>query len=452
MRNSGQGGVLPPVDSFVSAPVVRVDGQVRVPGDKSISHRAVMLGALAKGTTEITGFLPGEDCLATLAALSTMGVKFERPGETAVEIYGCGLNGLTAPKIPLDMGNSGTAMRLLCGLLAGQKFDSVLTGDASLVRRPMNRVADPLRTMGAEIATDNGYPPLAITGNQRLHAIDYIMPVASAQVKSALLFAGLYATGPVRITEPAVTRDHTERMLTLFGLPVQREKNHVILPAAGPLTAARIDVPGDLSSAAFLILAACLAKEGELVVEHVGLNPTRTGILRILELMQANIEVQAQTDSGGEPVGRIIVRPSRLKGADIPPEIVPLAIDEFPLVFVAAALAEGETVIRGAGELRHKESDRIRVMAKGLTTLGAEIEERADGAVIRGGKLSGGTIDSGGDHRVAMAFAVGAISAEGPIRITDTKNVATSFPGFVETACSVGMNIRADRSLSMDGG
>jgi len=438
------------MDAFVSAPVERINGCIQVPGDKSISHRAVMLGAVANGTTEITGFLPGEDCLATLAAFDAMGVSIERPGETAVRIRGCGLGGLAAPNTPLDMGNSGTAMRLLCGLLAGQPFDSILTGDSSLMRRPMERVADPLRAMGAQIATDNGCPPLAITGNRRLHDIDYVMPVASAQVKSALLLAGLYATGPVRITEPAVTRDHTERMLHAFGLPVHREGNRVTLPAGGPLTAARVDVPGDLSSAAFFILAACLADEGELVLDHVGLNPTRAGILRIFEMMQANIEVQAQPDSGGEPVGRIIVRPCRLRGAEIPPDIVPLAIDEFPLIFIAAALAEGETVIRGAAELRHKESDRIRVMAEGLKSLGADIEERPDGAVIRGGKLSGGSIDSGGDHRVAMAFAIAAIAAAGPIRIFDTKNVATSFPGFIDSAGSIGLNIRAENALARD--
>jgi 3-phosphoshikimate 1-carboxyvinyltransferase len=430
-------------ESFVSAPVSRIDGRIRVPGDKSISHRAVMLGALAQGTTEITGFLPGEDCLATLAALSAMGVDFERSDETSVQMRGRGLEGLSLPAGPLDMGNSGTAMRLFCGLLAGQRFDSVLTGDESLVRRPMSRVTDPLTEMGAKIASENGFPPLAITGGCNLQAIDYVMPVASAQVKSALLLAGLYATGSIGITEPAVTRDHTERMLAVFGRPVQRTDNRIVLPAGGELTASRIEVPGDLSSAAFFILAACLANEGELVLDHVGLNPTRTGILRIFALMQANIEVQPQTEVGGEPVGRIIVRPGRLKGADIPAEIVPLAIDEFPLVFVAAALAEGETVIRGAGELRHKESDRIQVMADGLRALGGYIKQRPDGAVIRGGKLSGGEIDSGGDHRVAMAFAVGAISAEGPVQINDTNNVATSFPGFVESARSVGMNIRA---------
>jgi 3-phosphoshikimate 1-carboxyvinyltransferase len=438
------------MNAFVSAPVERVDGVVRVPGDKSISHRAVMLGAVANGTTDIHGFLPGEDCLATLAAFAAMGIEIERPGETVVQIHGRGPNGLSAPSAPLDLGNSGTAMRLLSGLLAGQNFDSVLTGDASLMQRPMDRVADPLRAMGAEIVTDNGCPPLTITGNQRLHEIDYVMPIASAQVKSALLLAGIYAAGPVSITEPAVTRDHTERMLAAFGLPVRREGNRVTLRPGGPLTGTRIDVPGDLSSAAFLILAACLAGEGELVLDHVGLNPTRTGILRIFELMQADIEVHAQTDVGGEPVGQITVRPCQLVGAEIPPEVVPLAIDEFPLVFVAAALAKGETVISGATELRQKETDRIRVMANGLKALGTEIHEHADGAVIRGGKLSAGTIDSGGDHRVAMAFAVGAVAAEGPIRINDTKNVATSFPGFVEIAASVGLNIRADRVSKSD--
>jgi 3-phosphoshikimate 1-carboxyvinyltransferase len=432
------------VQAFISEPVERVSGQVRVPGDKSISHRSLMLGAIAEGVTEISGFLPGEDCLATLNALSVMGVDIDRPSVTDVRVHGRGLNGLTGPGMPLDMGNSGTAMRLFTGLLAGQDFDSELTGDASLVRRPMERVAAPLREMGAEISTDQGHPPLSIHGNRRLRGIDYAMPVASAQVKSALLLAGLYCDGPVSITEPAITRDHTERMLGIFGLPVQRDPLRVTLSSGGPLTATRIKVPGDLSSAAFLILAGCLAREGELVLEDVGLNPTRTGILNIFELMQANIEVQPVTGDGGEPAGRILVKPSRLRGARIPAELVPLAIDEFPLIFVAAALAQGETVICGAAELRHKESDRIQVMAQGLKNLGANIEERPDGAVIQGGALTGGTIDSGGDHRVAMAFAVGAIAADGPIRITDTQNVATSYPGFVDSVCDIGMKVYAD--------
>jgi 3-phosphoshikimate 1-carboxyvinyltransferase len=427
--------------SLVSGPVDRVEGRVKVPGDKSVSHRALMLGALADGRTDIEGFLPGEDCLATLEALSSMGIRIERPEPTVVSIEGQGLHGLRAPAHSLDMGNSGTAMRLLAGVLAGQKFSTTLTGDAALMRRPMERVAAPLRLMGARIESDGGCPPLVITGNRSLRGIDYEMPVASAQVKSALLLAGLYASGQTTVIEPAVTRDHTERMLAIFGSPTERVGNRITLRSKGRLSGTRIDVPGDLSSAAFLILAGCLAKNGELVLENVGLNPTRTGILRIFELMQANLEVQEHREEHGEPVGRILVRPGRLVGANIPAEFVPLAIDEFPLVFVAAALADGETVISGASELRHKESDRIRVMTEGLKKLGVAIEETDDGAVIKGGTLSGGEVDSCGDHRVAMAFAVGAVAADGPITIGNTHNVATSFPGFADTAGDIGLDI-----------
>jgi 3-phosphoshikimate 1-carboxyvinyltransferase len=427
--------------TFISAPVERVEGQIRVPGDKSISHRALMLGALADGTTDISGFLPGADCLATLAALEAMGVEIQRPDATTVRIDGCGLHGLTAPLAALDMGNSGTAMRLFAGLLAGQKFDSTLSGDASLSGRPMERVAEPLRLMGALIETRGGCPPLQISGDQPLRGIHYEMPVASAQVKSALLLAGLYASGSTSITEATVTRDHTERMLSLFGWPTMLDKNRVALLDGGRLTATRVEVPGDLSSAAFFLLAGCLAAQGELVLEAVGLNPTRTGILRILEMMGANLEIHEHPCEDGEPSGRIVVRPSRLHGIRIPPEFVSTAIDEFPLVFVAAALADGETLISGAAELRHKESDRIAVMVRGLKMLGAAVEERPDGAVIQGGGLTGGEIDSEGDHRVAMAFAVAAVAAQGPIRIRDTENVATSFPDFISCARSAGLKV-----------
>lgn len=427
--------------TFISAPVERVEGQIRVPGDKSISHRALMLGALADGTTTISGFLPGADCLATMAALEAMGVGIQRPDATTVSIAGCGLHGLTAPLAALDMGNSGTAMRLFAGLLSGQKFDSTLSGDASLSRRPMERVAVPLRLMGALIETRDGCPPLQITGDQPLRGIHYEMPVASAQVKSALLLAGLYASGSTSITEATVTRDHTERMLSLFGWPTMPDKNRVTLRDGGRLTATRVEVPGDLSSAAFFLLAGCLAEQGELVLEAVGLNPTRTGILRILEMMGADLEIDEHSRDAGEPSGRIVVRPSRLHGIRIPPEFVSTAIDEFPLVFVAAALADGETVISGAAELRHKESDRIAVMVRGLKILGAVVEELPDGAVIQGGGLTGGEIDSGGDHRVAMAFAVAAVAAQGSIRIRDTENVATSFPDFISCARSAGLKV-----------
>ena len=427
--------------AFVSTPVDRIEGQVRVPGDKSISHRAVMLGALATGETEITGFLPGADCLATITAFEDMGTVIRRPDETTVKIEGCGLHGLSAPRSDLDMGNSGTAMRLFTGLLSAQAFDSTLIGDKSLTKRPMERVAEPLREMGAVIETRDGCPPLKITGHQTLHGIKYDMPVASAQVKSAILLAGLYAKGDTEVTESSVTRDHTERMLASFGRPPRIDGNRVILPSGGSLTGTRISIPADLSSAAFFVVAGCLARDGELIVDAVGLNPTRTGILRILEMMGADIEIDEYTREPGEPCGRIIARPSRLHGISIPAEFVPTAIDEFPLVFIAAALADGDTIISGATELRHKESDRIAVVLDGLRKLGAAVEERPDGAVIRGGSLTGGEIDSAGDHRVAMAFAVAATRAQGPIRILDTANVATSFPGFIGCARGAGMKV-----------
>jgi len=432
--------------TILTRPTRRVSGRIRVPGDKSISHRALIFGALADGTTDIHGFLPGEDCLATMAALRAMGVNIEQSDTTTIRIAGVGLQGLTAPAAPLDMGNSGTAMRLLAGLLSGQAFDSVLVGDASLMQRPMERVATPLRMMGADITTaDSGHPPLTIRGGRPLQGIEYALPVASAQVKSAILLAGLYATGETTVIEPAVTRDHTERMLARFGYPTRHAGGRVSLMPGGRLTATRIDVPGDLSSAAFFLLAASIAGDGELVIENVGLNPTRTGILEILKRMGADILVPSpgaiDTLGESESSGSIIVRPSRLHGIELPPELVPLAIDELPLVFIAAALADGQTVIRGAGELRHKESDRISVMVNGLRALGADIQERPDGAIIQGGTLCGGEINTGGDHRVAMAFAVAGIAAQAPIRILDTANVATSFPGFVGVAGDIGMQL-----------
>lgn len=427
-------------DKFIVRPGRNIGGNVRVPGDKSISHRALMLGAVAEGVTHISGFLPGEDCLATLAAIRSMGIEVEQPDATTVIVTGRGLHGLRAPAGPLDMGNSGTGMRLFAGLLAGQRFDSTLTGDPSLTRRPMERVAVPLRSMGAGVRTREGYPPIELEGNRALHAIRYELPVASAQVKSAVLLAGLYAQGETTIIEPAVTRDHTERMLASFGYPVRREGLTTMLTGGGRLVGKSVPVPGDLSSATFLILAACLAAEGELTIENVGLNPTRTGILDILQLMGAELEV-TETTGDPEPAGRIVVRPSTLRGVEIPPALVPLAIDEFPAVFVAAAAADGETIVSGAAELRHKESDRIGTMVSGLRALGIEAEERPDGARIVGGRLRGGTIDSHGDHRIAMSFAMAASRAEGPVTILDTANVATSYPGFVDQARAIGLGI-----------
>lgn len=427
---------------FQVQPSTRVEGVIQVPGDKSVSHRALMLGAIATGTSHVTGFLPGEDCLATLAALRSLGIEIRQQDPTTIDVVGQGMRGLAPAGRSLDMGNSGTAMRLFMGLLAAQSFPAELIGDESLSKRPMERVARPLRQMGADIQTRNGTPPVRIAGGMDLHGIRFDMPVASAQVKSAVLLAGLYATGETTVIEPAVTRDHTERMLVRLGCPVHRSGPAVTVTGGARLTGARIEVPGDLSSAAFMVLAGCLATGGELVIERVGLNPTRTGILRILELMGANLRVERVPDEGGEPVGRLIVRPGRLRGVEIPSELVPLAIDEFPVIFVAAGLATGETVVRGAEELRHKESDRIRVMADGLRALGIDVYEFPDGARIRGGRLQGGTIDSGGDHRVAMSFAVGASCAAGPVTILNTANVATSYPGFVAQARAIGLDIR----------
>jgi 3-phosphoshikimate 1-carboxyvinyltransferase len=416
-------------------------GRLRVPGDKSISHRAIMLGALAEGATTITGFLEGEDCLATLKAFRAMGVPIEGPKQGRVAVYGVGLHGLSAPAGPLDMGNSGTSMRLISGLLAGQAFDTVLTGDASLTRRPMRRVTEPLALMGARIeATEAGCAPLRIHGGQRLAGIDYTLPVASAQVKSCLLLAGLYAEGVTRVIEPAPTRDHTERMLAGFGYPPRREGDRTVsITGGGRLTGAEIDVPADISSAAFFLVGASIAPGSDLVLEHVGVNPTRTGVIDILRLMGADIEVLDPRLAGGEPVADLRVRHAPLRGIHIPEELVPLAIDEYPALFIAAACAEGVTVLTGAQELRVKESDRIQVMADGLMALGIAAGPTSDGIVIQGGTLSGGTVISHGDHRIAMSFAIAALRAGGPISIRDCANVNTSFPGFAPLARDAGL-------------
>ena len=430
--------------TFLTAPGGALRGCLRVPGDKSISHRAIMLGALAEGVTTITGFLEGEDCLATLRAFRAMGVCIEGPAQGRVTVRGAGLQGLSAPDGPLDMGNSGTSMRLMAGILAGQAFDTVLTGDISLTRRPMRRVTEPLARMGARIeTTETGSAPLRIHGGQRLTGIDYPLPVASAQIKSCLLLAGLYAEGDTRVTEPAPTRDHTERMLEGFGYPLRREgERTVMLAGGGRLAGTEIDVPADLSSAAFFLVGASIAPGSDLVMEHVGLNPTRTGVIEILRRMGADIEILNARLAGGEPVADLRVRHAPLRGIRIPEALVPLAIDEFPALFVAAACAEGVTVLTGAEELRVKESDRIQVMADGLNALGIAAEPTPDGIVIQGGALSGGTVKSHGDHRIAMSFAMAALRAAGPITIQDCANVNTSFPGFVALAWNAGLAIQ----------
>jgi len=427
---------------YLANPGGSLSGRIRVPGDKSISHRSIMLGSLADGVTQVEGFLEGEDALATLQAFRDMGVVIEGPHHGKVTIHGVGLNGLKPPPGPLYLGNSGTSMRLLSGLLAAQPFDTVLTGDASLSKRPMNRVAKPLRAMGAVIETGpEGRPPLTIRGGQRLTGMSYEMPMASAQVKSCLLLAGLYAAGETRVTEPAPTRDHTERMLRGFGYPVAVDGNVVSVESGHKLTATHIEVPADISSAAFFLVAASIAEGSELVLEHVGINPTRTGVIDILKLMGADLTLENQREVGGEPVADIRVRAAKLKGIDIPEDLVPLAIDEFPVLFVAAACAEGRTVLRGAEELRVKESDRIQVMADGLIALGVKAEPTPDGIIIEGGPIGGGEVWSHGDHRIAMSFSVASLRASAPIRIHDCANVATSFPNFLGLAASAGIRV-----------
>jgi len=419
-------------------------GEIRVAGDKSISHRAVMFGALADGVTEVSGFLEGGDTLATAAAFGAMGVGIEHTGPGTLRIHGAGIDGLRPPQQALDLGNSGTSMRLLAGLLAGQEFDSELRGDASLSKRPMGRVTGPLSQMGASIrAADGGTPPLFIGGGRALHGIDYEMPMASAQVKSSLLLAGMYARGRTCVTEPAPTRDHTERMLGGFGYAVWREGDRVCIEGGGRLSAMAVDVPADISSAAFFMLGAAIGGAGEVLLTGVGVNPTRTGVIDILRLMGADIRLQGERVVCGEPVADIRVRASDLRGVEIPPRLVPLAIDEFPALFIAAARAEGETVLTGAAELRVKESDRIQVMADGLRALGVDARPTDDGMRIRGGAIGGGRVDSGGDHRVAMAFAMAGLAAAGPVVVEDCANVDTSFPGFAALAASAGLNIES---------
>ncbi|MCB1841427.1 MAG: 3-phosphoshikimate 1-carboxyvinyltransferase [Halioglobus sp.] len=419
-------------------------GQTRVPGDKSISHRAIMLGSLADGDTHISGFLEGEDALATVAAFRAMGVVIDGPRDGVVTVHGVGLDGLQAPSAALDLGNAGTGMRLLCGVLAGQTFSTQLTGDASLCSRPMGRVIDPLTAMGAHIdADEGGRPPLRISGGHALHGIDYMLPMASAQVKSCVLLAGLYASGETAVTEPAPTRDHTERMLGGFGYTLHREGNRVALAGGGRLRGCRIDIPADISSAAFFLVGASIAPGSDLELTHVGVNPTRTGVINILREMGADIELRNTREVGGEPVADIRVRYAALHGIDIPLQQVPLAIDEFPALFIAAACAQGRTTLRGAEELRVKESDRIAAMAEGLATLGVRSTVLDDGIVIEGGTLGGGEVRTHHDHRIAMSFAIAALRATAPITVLDCDHVATSFPGFDTLAAAAGLRIAA---------
>jgi 3-phosphoshikimate 1-carboxyvinyltransferase len=428
--------------SWISGRSSGLRGVVRVPGDKSISHRAIMLAAIAEGSSRITGFLEGEDTRATARAFAQMGVRIESPRDNERIVHGVGLRGLKKSDSPIDCGNAGTGMRLLTGLLAGQSFDSTLIGDASLSRRPMRRVIDPLSSMGAVIKSEEGgLPPLRICSGATLKGISYELPVASAQVKSAILLAGLYADGETRVVEPHPTRDYTERMLSALGWPIEFGEGWAKVDGGHRLSAVDIDVPADFSSAAFFIVAATVIPNSELTIRQVGMNPRRIGLLHVLRQMGADIREENSRSVGGEQVSDLVVRSAALKGIDVPVEHVPDMIDEFPILFVAAALAHGTTRVTGAAELRVKESDRIAVMAKGLRTLGVSIEETPDGAIIEGSTLQGGEVDSAGDHRCAMSFAVAGAVAALPVHILDCANVATSFPGFTELANGCGFSL-----------
>ena len=428
--------------SFLTSKCGPLKGSIKVPGDKSISHRSIMLGSIATGITKVSGFLEGEDSLATLNSFKEMGVEIERQGSN-VTINGVGMHGLREPAKPLNLGNSGTSIRLMSGLLSAQSFNSVLCGDESLSKRPMARVIDPLRKMGADISGSESKPPLMIKGGKKLSSLEYKLPVASAQIKSCLLLAGLYADGETHIIENGISRDHTERMLRGFGYKVTTSPGHVSILGGGILKACDIEVPSDISSSAFFMVAASIAKEADITLLAVNVNPTRTGVIDILRLMGANIELSNERLEAGELIADIRVQSSNLKGIEIPEHLVPLAIDEFPVIFIAASCAQGETVLTGAKELRVKESDRIQVMANGLAALGIKNEVLDDGIKIIGGKFKEqvAPIKSHHDHRISMSFAVASVRSNFEIRIDGVDNVKTSFPNFVELTNSIGMNI-----------
>ena len=430
------------MSNFVTSNSGPLSGSIKVPGDKSISHRSIMLGSIAEGVTRVSGFLEGDDSLATLNAFKEMGVAIQREGSN-VTIQGVGMNGLKEPRKPLNLGNSGTSIRLMSGLLSAQTFDSVLCGDESLSSRPMGRVINPLREMGAEISGKDSKPPLLIKGGKQLSAIEYTLPVASAQIKSCLLLAGLYSEGTTSIIENGISRDHTERMLKGFGYDVISSPNKSSLLGGGTLKGCEIEVPSDISSAAFFMVAGCISENSSIHLNSVNINPTRTGVIDILKLMGGNIELSNERLQAGELIADIKVTSSRLKGIEIPENLVPLAIDEFPVLFIAASCAEGETILTGAKELRVKESDRIQVMADGLTSLGINNEVLEDGIRISGGEFKKQTnsIKSHHDHRISMAFAIASVRSKFDIEIEGVDNVKTSFPNFIELTNSIGMKI-----------
>ena len=431
------------MSNFLTSNSGPLKGSIKVPGDKSISHRSIMLGSIAEGVTRVSGFLEGEDSLATLNAFRDMGVQIERNGSNVV-IHGVGMRGLKEPKNPLNLGNSGTSIRLMSGLLSAQNFDSKLCGDESLSTRPMGRVINPLREMGADIFGDDSRPPLTIKGGSKLSGIEYTLPVASAQIKSCLLLAGLYGEGITTVIENGISRDHTERMLRGFGYDVISSNNRISLLGGGSLKGCDIEVPSDISSAAFFMVAGCISKDSSITLNSVNINPTRTGVIDILKLMGGNIELLNQRLQAGELIADIKVSSSNLIGIQIPENLVPLAIDEFPVLFIAASCADGETVLTGAKELRVKESDRIQVMADGLTSLGIENHVLEDGIRILGGEFTkqASSIKSHHDHRISMAFAIASVRSKFDIEVEGVDNVKTSFPNFVELANSIGMSIK----------
>ena len=428
--------------NYLSRPGGSFSGEITVPGDKSISHRSVILGALCDGVTEVSGLLEGMDVLATVHAFRELGVFIDGPDRGHLVIHGNGLRGLKTPQAALDLGNSGTSMRLLTGLLAAQSFDTKLIGDESLSKRPMMRVVTPLTAMGAKInPTQAGTPPVDIIGNNAINGHDFKLEVASAQVKSAILLAGLYANSPVTVIEPVKTRDHSERMLANMGCEIDVNDKTIKLYPPSSLQAKVINVPADISSAAFFMVGASIAKDSRLLIKNVGINPTRTGVIEILKLMGAKISLLNQRESTGEPVADIEIVSSDLKGIHVPEHLVASAIDEFPSLMIAAACAQGQTVVTGAKELRVKESDRIASMVNGLTAIGIKAEELDDGMVVEGGKIVGGEVESYDDHRISMSFAMAGLASQENIKINDCRNVGTSFPGFDQLANQAGLKL-----------
>ena len=427
--------------NFRIEPSNSIVGKVNIPGDKSISHRAIILAAIADGESRIKNLLQGEDTLATIRVFQKMGVNIKNDGDIII-VKGVGLHGLSAENPTFYFGNSGTSVRLLSGLLSAQNFSSQLIGDESLMKRPMFRIINPLQKMNAKInCTDLGTLPIKIEGGQKIKGIEYELPIFSAQLKSCLLLAGLYAEGTTKIIENMVTRDHTERMLANFSHSVIRKGNQISIKKANRLIGCEIIIPGDFSSAAYFIVAAILTPNSNIIIENVGVNPTRNAMIKIMKLMGADVELKNERLESGEPVATIYAKTSKLIGINIPEELVPVAIDELPIILVAAACAKGKTKLSGAAELRVKESDRIQSMLDGFISLGIKVKALEDGMIIEGGQYNGGVINSNDDHRIAMAFSIAGIIAKAPIIINSCKNVATSFPGFVDTAKHLGMNI-----------